>query len=194
MAIYVAVEISFPGFLATFVMSELRWTNSQGSYITSGQWASFAIGRLLGIFLVGLVRAKIMIFMFNVMMLISLIGFLIASFHDVTIGIWIFTLTTGLSMSVIFPTVFMWTEQTFLRVTGKIASIFLVASCIGFIINPPILAVLMETFSPMWFCYLLLGETVILFVLYFVGLYISRKISSLKLLTEDIKLNVTANI
>jgi fucose permease len=186
-AVYFAVENCFAGFLTTFVMSELHWTNSQGSYITSGHWASFAMGRFLGIFLVGLFRPRNMIFTYNVMMLISLLGFLIVSFYDVIIGVWIFTLTTGFSMSVIFPTVFMWTEQTFLRVTGKIASIFLVSASVGFMINPPLLAVLMDKFSPMWFCYLLFGETISLFVLYFVGLYISRKISSSESVTADME-------
>ncbi|XP_056003870.1 sodium-dependent glucose transporter 1A-like [Ostrea edulis] len=190
-AVYFAVENSFEGFLTTFVMSELHWTNSQGSYITSGHWAAFATGRFLAIFIVGFFRPRKMIFTFNAMMLISLLGFLIVSFHNVTIGVWIFTLTTGFSMSVIFPTVFMWTEQTFLRVTGKIASIFLVAASVGSMINPPLLAVLMETFSPMWFGYILFGETVALFLLYFVGLYVSRKISSLESLEADAELAVS---
>jgi hypothetical protein len=70
----------------------------------------------------------------------------------------------------------MWTEQTFLRVTGKIAAIFLTSASLGFLVNPPLASVLMETFTPMCFCYLLLGETMLLLVLYFVALFISRRI------------------
>lgn len=179
-SVYVAVENTFAGFLTTFVIKELNWTNSQGSYITSGHWALFATGRFLGIFLVRFFSPAKMIFTYNTMMLISLLGFLLTSLHGVVFGVWAFTLLTGFSMSVVFPTVFMWTEQRFLRVTGKIASIFLVAASVGFMVNPIFLGTLMETFSPMWFSYLLFGETVLLMSLYFTGLGISRKISSIK--------------
>lgn len=179
-SVYVAVENTFAGFLTTFVVKELNWTNSQGSYITSGHWALFATGRFLGIFLVRFFSPAKMIFTYNTMMLISLLGFLLTSLHGVVVGIWTFTLLTGFSMSVVFPTVFMWTEQRFLRVTGKIASIFLVAASVGFMVNPLFLGMLMETFSPMWFSYLLFGETFLLMSLFFTGLCISRKISSIK--------------
>lgn len=175
-AVYVAVENTFAGFLTTFAVNELKWTNSQGSYITSGHWAAFATGRFLGIFLVRCFSPTKMIFTFNFMLLISLLGFLMTSLYEIIFGVWIFTMLTGFSMSVIFPTVFMWTEQRFLRVTGKIASIFLVSASVGFMVNPIFLGTLMETFTPMWFCYLLFGETVALFFLYFLGLHISRKI------------------
>lgn len=179
-SVYVAVENTFAGFLTTFVVKELNWTNSQGSYITSGHWALFATGRFLGIFLVRFFSPAKMIFTYNTMMLISLLGFLLTSLHGVVVGVWAFTLLTGFSMSVVFPTVFMWTEQRFLRVTGKIASIFLVAASVGFMVNPLFLGMLMETFSPMWFSYLLFGETFLLMSLFFTGLCISRKISSIK--------------
>jgi fucose permease len=176
MAVYCAVQDIFIGFLTTFVKAELNWTSSEGSYLTSGYGALYASGRFLGIFLVHCFSSAKMIFAHNFMLIMSLFGFLMMSFHDVTMGVWIFTLMTGFSSSVIFPIVFMWTEQKFLRVTGKVASIFTVASSIGVMVNSPILGVLMEMFTPMWFCYLLLAETVFIFMLFFAGLFLARKI------------------
>ncbi|XP_062600751.1 sodium-dependent glucose transporter 1A-like [Saccostrea cucullata] len=193
-AVYVAVENSFAGFLTTFVTSQLHWSNADGSYITSAYWSSFAVGRFLGIFLVRWFSPAKMIFTYNCALLLSLLGFLLTSQYDVIYGVWIFSVLAGLSMSVIFPTVFMWTEQKFLKVTGKIASLFLVAASVGFMINPPIVSVLMETFTPMWFSYLLFGETAVLFVLYFSGLFISRKIASKQPGMADQELTIKENI
>ncbi|XP_062592025.1 sodium-dependent glucose transporter 1-like [Saccostrea cucullata] len=178
MTVYVAVEDSFAGFLTTFVTSQLHWSNADGSYITSIYWASFAAGRFLGIFLVRWFSPAKMIFTYNCALLLSLLGFLLTSQHDAIYGIWIFTSLTGFSLSVIFPTVFMWTEQKFLKVTGKVASFFLVAASVGFMVNPPIMSALMENYTPMWFSYLLFSETVLLLVLYFSGLLISNRITT----------------
>lgn len=189
MAVYCAVQDIFIGFLTTFVVSELNWTNSEGSYLTSAYCALYATGRFLGIFLVQCFSSAKIIFAYNFMLIISLSGFLMVSFYDVIIGIWIFTLMTGFSSSVIFPVVFMWTEQKFLRVTGKVASIFIVASSIGVMVNSPILGALMEMFTPMWFSYLLLAETVFVFMLFFAGLFIARRIDSEKAITLDVEVS-----
>lgn len=189
-AIYVAVVKTFSGFLTTFAMSELHWTNLQGSYITSSQWGAFATGRFLGIFFVQIFSPGRMIFVFNFMMLISLLGFLIASLYDVIIGVWIFAVLAGFSMSIIFPVALMWTEQNFLRVTGKIASIFLVSASVGFLVNPPLLGTLMDTFTPMWFCYLLFAETILLSLLYFAGLYTATRIRRGKSIAAEVELTV----
>ncbi|XP_062618670.1 sodium-dependent glucose transporter 1A-like [Saccostrea cucullata] len=189
-AVYVAIDKSFTGFLTSFVTSQLNWTNADGSYLTSGYWTSFSVGRFLGIFLVQCVRPAKMLFSFNLMLLISLLGFLLTSLYDVIYGVWLFTLLIGFSLSITFPVVVMWTEQKFLRVNGKVASMFLVAASIGFIVNPPFLGGLMETYTSMWYCYLLLGESVCLYVLYCTDVYISRKIASRQTPAADQELSV----
>jgi fucose permease len=176
LGLFIAVVRTFAGFLTTFVMVALHWTTLQGSYITSGHYGCFAFGRFLAIFFVRFFTPRKIIFTANSLMLLSLFGFLMASLFDSATGAWIFALAAGLSLSPIFPVTFMWTEQTFLRVTGKIAAIFLTSASLGFLVNPPLASVLMETFTPMCFCYLLFGETMLLLVLYFVALFISREI------------------
>lgn len=41
-AMYVAVENTFAGFLTTFLVKELKWSSYEGSYITSGHWGYFS--------------------------------------------------------------------------------------------------------------------------------------------------------
>lgn len=180
-AMYVAVENTFAGFLTTFLVKELNWGSYQGSYITSGHWAAFATGRFFGIFLVRCVKPANLIFASSLTVLLSMLGFMMTSMYDVMIGVWIFSLLLGIAVSVIFPAVIMWTELRFIRVTGKIASIFVMAAAVGFMVNPIFLGFLMDTFSPMWFCYILFGETVLMMFLNFTGVCISRIISSRQL-------------
>lgn len=180
-AMYVAVENTFAGFLTTFLVKELSWSNYQGSYITSGHWAAFATGRFFVIFLVRCAKPANLIFASSLTVLLSMLGFMMTSMYDVIIGVWIFTLLLGIAVSVIFPAVIMWTELRFIRVTGKIASIFVMAASVGFMVNPIFLGLLMDTFSPMWFSYLLFGETVLMMFINLTGLCISRIISSRQL-------------
>ncbi|KAK0055323.1 sodium-dependent glucose transporter 1A-like isoform X1 [Biomphalaria pfeifferi] len=72
------------------------------------------------------------------------------------------TVDIGISMSAVFPAGFSWTEAELLRVTGPISSCILVSASVGTMINPLMLGVLMTELSNMWFCYLLLGQTVLL--------------------------------
>jgi MFS family permease len=81
-------------------------------------------------------------------------------------------------MSIIFPTIFSWTEAEVLRVTGRIASLFLIGSSSGTMVNPIVLGFLMDELTPMWFCYLLLGESVMLFVLFIAALFLSKHIKN----------------
>lgn len=180
-AMYVAVENTFAGFLTTFLVKELNWSSYEGSYITSGHWAAFATGRFLGIFLVRCVKPANLIFASSLTVLLSMLGFMMTSMYDVMIGVWIFSILLGIAVSVIFPAVIMWTELRFIRVTGKIASIFVMAAAVGFMVNPIFLGLLMDAFSPMWFCYVLFGETVLMMFLNFTGVCISRIISSRQL-------------
>jgi MFS family permease len=63
-------------------------------------------------------------------------------------------------MSILFPTLFTWTEEDFLLVTGKIASLFIMTSTAGSIASPAALGYLIEEVSPMWYAYILLGESI----------------------------------
>lgn len=190
LGVYIAVVRTFAGFLTTFVMSDLHWTNFQGSYITSGHYGSFAFGRFLGIFFVRFFSPGKILFTSNSMMLLSLLGFLISSLFDSNTYVWVFAVAAGISVSPIFPVAFMWTEQTFLRVTGKVASIFLMSASLGFLVNPPLAGILMDTFTSMWFSYLLFGETILLLLLYFAALYISRRIAGGESRRPDAELTV----
>ncbi|KAK6192310.1 hypothetical protein SNE40_003799 [Patella caerulea] len=158
---YCAVEDTFAAYLLTFVVMELKWSKAKGTQITSVYWAAFAVSRFSGIFVIRCLRPVVMLFICLASLIICLIGFLLCSHYQIYVGIWIFTVLVGLSMSVIFPTGFSWAHENLLQITGKITSFILIAASSGTMTNPIIIGYLMEELSPMWYCYLLVGESIL---------------------------------
>ena len=163
--VYCAIEDSFGGLMMTFCLDYLKYDKKGGSLATSLYWACFSLGRFLGIFLVRCLSPITWLFTFCTMMVASLLLFVVSSFFLVYPLIWISTGLVGFSCSLMFPCLFTWTEESVLRVTGMISSLFLLASSSGLMINPIFLGILMDKVSPLWYAYLLFGESVLCFVI-----------------------------
>ena len=168
MMVYCAVEDTFSSFLATFCIRYLNWTKGAGSYATSLFWFAFAIGRFVAIFVVKMFKPVKLLLSYNSFLIIAFIGVLISCLTSITIILWVSICIAGFSMSLIFPSVYSWTEESILPVTGKISSFFVIAGSIGLIINPVVLGYLMENLTPLWFVYLLLGKSCLALILLFV--------------------------
>ena len=187
---YCAVEDTFMSFLSTFVVRQLKWTKFYGALLTSAFWAAFAVGRLAGIFLVVIFAPVTLIFMHASLELIAMAGIFLSAWYNIDIGMWIFAPILGFAMSVIFPSVFTWTEESFLPVSGRISSLFLFGACCGSSINPIILGEIMDHYSNMWFVYLLSGEAVLLFLILLLALYICKKVLKPRHLFQDVIVEV----
>ena len=175
--VYYAVEDTFAGYLTTFVVMQLYWSKSQGAQVASVFWASFAAGRFLGIFAVRVLSSVMLLFICCFALLLSMLAFCLLSDHAVYLGVWLFTALNGIAMATIFPTGFTWMEEELVRVTGRVSSSILIAASAGSMTNPILLGYLMQKVTPMWFCYLLLGQSaltlgIFLFLLAFSRLYI----------------------
>ncbi|XP_052248788.1 sodium-dependent glucose transporter 1-like isoform X4 [Dreissena polymorpha] len=163
MLLYCAVEDTFSGFLATFCVNYLKWDKGISSFATSLHWMGFSIGRFLGIFLITFFRPVQLLCSYQIFLILAFIAFTVCSFTLTKIGVWIFIPLAGFSMSVIWPCVFIWTEESILKVTGQISSMFLVASSFGLLINPLIVGYLMQNISPVAFVFVLLAECFLCF-------------------------------
>ncbi|XP_025094849.1 sodium-dependent glucose transporter 1A-like [Pomacea canaliculata] len=172
--LYCSVEDTFAAFLSTFVVKHLLWSKAMGAEITSVFWASFASARFLSIFVVRYVSSVKLLFICCTMMVFSEFGFLLSSQFHFTIGVWVCTVLAGISMSSIFPTGFLWMEEEFVRVTGRVASSILVASSSGTMVNPIALGALMQNLTPMWFPYLLSFESLLCLCVMFFLFCLSR--------------------
>ncbi|KAL3832492.1 hypothetical protein ACJMK2_024131 [Sinanodonta woodiana] len=172
--VYCAVEDTFASYLMTFSLLHLNWTKLKGSLATTIYWASFGFGRFLGIFIIRLIHPTKILFIYCSFMVISLASFTVGSVLLFNPIVWTFSSLVGLAMSIVFPTIVTWTEETVMPVSGKIASLFLIAASSGTMLNPLYLGYLMENKSPLWFPYLLLGQSM-LCLLIFVILFICTK-------------------
>ncbi|KAH3718192.1 hypothetical protein DPMN_060991 [Dreissena polymorpha] len=163
MLLYCAVEDTFSGFLATFCVNYLKWDKGISSFATSLHWVGFSIGRFLGIFLITFFRPVQLLCSYQIFLILAFIAFTVCSFKFTVTGVWIFIPLAGFSMSVIWPCIFMWTEESILEVTGKIASMLLIASSSGMLFNPLMVGYLMQNISPVAFVFVLLAESFLCF-------------------------------
>ncbi|XP_062604016.1 sodium-dependent glucose transporter 1A-like [Saccostrea cucullata] len=190
MGLYCAMEDGFNNFLATFCVTELKWTKYIASVATAVFWASFTAGRFLGIFLAPIFKTVKMLVVLSTFLLVGFLGFFLTAHFKIYEGIWIFTGFVGFSMSIIFPSIFSWTEESILPVTGFIASLFLIASSAGSTINPIIIGFLMDNSTPMWFTYIMLGESAIMLMVFFMAWTFAKRIKISKNTFKEVEIDV----
>lgn len=169
------MEDTYFGFFTTFTVKQLKWSKQKGSYAASVYWAAYAFGRFAAIFIVPHFRPSMLLRIYVNLLIVSGIGMLLSTIYNSFWGIWIFTPIVGFSISVFFPLIFLLMEEDFIPVTGKVASLLMVSASLGSMINPIIIGYLMDNFSPMWFVYIPMGQTVALFVMTWASSYLSRK-------------------
>lgn len=153
---------SFAGFLMSFSIRHLKWSKPQGSLVTTIFWVTYAIGNLMCVFLVQCFRTGTLLFSYFMISIAGLAGLIAASIYVAPAPVWVSVSLTGFSMSIMWPGVFTWTEETVTPVTGKIASLFLVAGAVGFMVNPLLTGYTMDNFTNLSYCYVHFGEALLL--------------------------------
>lgn len=173
-ALYTGLEETFVEFLSAFCVEQMDWSKTQGSIATSLYFGSIGFGHFINIFTVRAVDQVKLMGGYCIMLILVMIGLTISAEHVFHPGVWISSPLVGLSLSIIYPIIFTWTEDAFLPVTGRISSLFILTGAMGSMINPVILGVLMDERSPMWYCFLLLTESILQFVFYLSGRALHR--------------------
>ncbi|XP_060565973.1 sodium-dependent glucose transporter 1A-like [Ruditapes philippinarum] len=158
--IYCGTDDTYAGFLMTFVLTELHWTKSEGSLASSLHWACFGVARLGCIFLVRFVKTSKLMIIFGILAVLSFTGLLLSTLYGIKPLIWIFIGCPGISLSFIFPAMFTWTNENIVVVSGKMSAMFLMSASTGVMLFPLLFGYTMERFSPRWFIYLLLGQSI----------------------------------
>ncbi|XP_033747301.1 sodium-dependent glucose transporter 1-like isoform X2 [Pecten maximus] len=173
-ALYTGLEETFVEFLSAFCVEQVRWTKTHGSLATSLYFGSIGVGHFINIFTVRMLDHVKLMGVNCFMLILAMIVITLSADNVFHAGVWIAPPLVGLSLSIIYPIIFTWTEDVFLPVTGRISSLFILTGAMGSMINPIILGVLMEEHSPMWYCYLLLIESILQFVFYLSGLALQK--------------------
>lgn len=153
LAIYLMIEQSIIGFLMTFAITELEWSQSKGSFATAVLWIAFATGRLSGIAVVKYVSLSVVIIAFSCILTSGAVLFWVAVLLCIDVLIWVSIVIIGFGMSVILATVLTWISENVRKLTGKVTSILYVSMTIGAMVNPIVLGYLMDKISQMWMIY-----------------------------------------
>ena len=178
--LYTAIEDTVGAYVATFCVRQMKMSKQQASYVTALFWALFAFGRLSGILIGIVVRSIPLVGIYSVLLMISFLLLSFASSFDSQVIVWVSTAITGFAMSILFPTLFTWTEEDFLLVTGKIASLFIMTSTAGSIASPAALGYLIEEVSPMWYAYILLGESIGVTFFFAIAILLKKRLPQLQ--------------
>ena len=165
-AVATALVDMFPSYIATFGLLQLGWSQDFGSSMTSLFFAMYAVGNLLGVFILKCITSQSFIYIAYFTSIGSIFLFLVSVLWTITALQTIVIAAIGMTVSAILPTLFTWTQEAVTPISGKIASAFLFAGSAGGMANPVLLGFLMESISPMWFLYLSLAEVLFCFVLF----------------------------
>jgi MFS transporter, FHS family, Na+ dependent glucose transporter 1 len=161
----VGAEMSFGGWIYTYTIRLNLGTETQAAYLTSVFWATFTIGRLLGIPIAARARPR-WILLGNLLGMI--LGLLIILFApNPATSIWVGTVIFGLSIAAVFPTLISFAEHR-MALSGKITSYFFVGASLGGMVVPWVIGQLFEAIGPRFTMITLLVD-----VLLTVGLYVA---------------------
>ncbi|XP_070198927.1 sodium-dependent glucose transporter 1-like [Littorina saxatilis] len=173
-AVFLAVEITFPYYLPTFVVLQLGWSKSRGALVTSAFWLAFAGSRFACMFLVRIFRpAQILVSCFS-LMVPSFVAFLLASLWQLDWLVWLSSVTAGVATSAVVPSGFSWVNDELMPVTGRVTSVVLLAANVGPLLNPMVLGHMMENSGAICLAYELAGEATLCALIFLLLLLFSR--------------------
>ena len=138
--LYVGMEVVYGGYIFAYaVKSKPYMSKNNASYLTACYWGTFAFSRLAAVPLSRYLKPPRMV-------LLDLIGCLLGGVILISQSqdgcdvysspkLWTGTIFLGISAASVFPSVLNWAEYH-VEVSGKVASILLVGSCLGEMIVP----------------------------------------------------------
>jgi FHS family Na+ dependent glucose MFS transporter 1 len=143
--LYVAAEIGFGGWLASYAQALGLADEATAAYLTSAFWGALTAGRLLAIPIAARLRPRAILIGDLLGCLIS-VGVVIV-WPQSLIALWIGAIGLGLAMASIFPTTISFAARR-MAITGRVTSCFLVGVSIGAMSVPWLIGQLFEYIGP----------------------------------------------
>ena len=139
--LYVGLEVAYGGYIFTFGRTTRKaMSEDSAAFLTSAFWGSFALARLASVPISRYLRPSKMLWMdmagclLGSVVLLSQLKDGDCRASDMT-KLWVGTVLLGISMASVFPSTVSWAEY-FVTVSGRTASILLVASSFGEMLIP----------------------------------------------------------
>ena len=143
--LYIGAEVSFGGWIYTYVVTLKINTETNAAYLVSAFWIAFTLGRLISIALVRKFRLERLLLIDLICALLSLSLILLMS--NSSTAVWIATIGLGFSLASFFPTLFSFAERA-TTITGKTAGRILVGASAGGMTMPWLIGQVFEKVSP----------------------------------------------
>ena len=170
---FTMVELTYANFLSAYATLGLGWSRTMGAAITTVFWASFTLGRAVGIYLVKQVSPQVFLGISCYLSVISMLPLLLFA-HAHYCVLWITSIALGFSMSTMFATAITWTER-YVNISGGVGTIFLTAGTAGELVGQLLFSALYKIQGIESFVYIIFSGASISFLLYIVLQTVAHK-------------------
>ncbi|XP_069111103.1 sodium-dependent glucose transporter 1-like [Argopecten irradians] len=160
-AVFISLDFTFSGYLTVFCVQHLQWKKTSGSMLTSVAFIALLSGRIGGAVLTHYLKPLTMLMISIGLCSVGFVGFLLSAVYLDHTGIWISVCVLGIPMGVVWPCLLSWINEKLIPLGGKIAAYVMIASFMGALFSPMLFGYMMEEISPLWFCFLSLGKTIV---------------------------------
>lgn len=138
-------EISYSGWIATYVVRTGIGDLAAGAYVTSGFWGAFTIARIGSIPIAVRVRPRVIII---VDLILSLIGIaIVIAFPASPLALWGGTILFGLGVASTFPTILTFAGRHMV-ITGAVTGLFFGGASLGNMLTPTLISQLFDSVGP----------------------------------------------
>lgn len=144
----------------------MDWIKLVGFFVILMYWVVFGGGWFCGIFFVKFLIFVWMICMYIGFLIVVFMGLFLIFNEGYDMGVWVCVMLVGFVLFIIFFIMFIWIEEEFLMIIGKVVFLFLIVLLLGMMVNFIVFGILMDRLMLMWFCYLLFIESVLFLVFY----------------------------
>lgn len=144
----------------------MDWIKLVGFFVMLMYWVVFGGGWFCGIFFVKFLIFVWMICMYIGFLIVVFMGLFLIFNEGYDMGVWVCVMLVGFVLFIIFFIMFIWIEEEFLMIIGKVVLLFLIVLLLGMMVNFIVFGILMDRLMLMWFCYLLFIESVLFLVFY----------------------------
>ncbi len=168
------VEISFSGWIFTYVVKTNLADAATAAYVNAAFWGAFMVGRIASIPIAARVRPRVILF---ADLLLAFVGIaILIAFPSSPFALWGGTILIGLGMASAFPTILTFAGRH-LTITATVTGLFFGGASVGSIVTPSLIGQLFERVSPasvLW----VIGVMVVLAMGVFgaILLYLERKV------------------
>lgn len=153
--VYVGAEISFSGWISTYAVRQLAFSETNAAYLNSGFWVAFTLGRLISIPLAARLRPR-HILLGELVLAIFCVGLILIWPNSAWI-LWIGVCGTGLAIAALFPIMLIWAGRH-LHITGRVTSWFFIGGSLGAMLFPWIIGQFIEDVGALVTMFVILGS------------------------------------